>query len=183
MDKKLEKKYVPLAQFFQNSSKIEITLTFEMIENIMGQSLPNAAYLNASWWKKTKPPLTHYFAWLNSEYYVVDVRLGHSITFSKLKQTADNIITYAALGLNSKEEAEAAFGVVASSFQGIDGVTHSMDYQDDQVTETLIVDYGVADFEEVAQLEGSTFDDTDADYISLEKTIELLEDQGFEQVE
>lgn len=100
-----------------------------------------------------------------------------------VKQTADNIITYAALGLNSKEEAEAAFGEVASSFQGIDGVTHSMDYQDDQVTETLIVDYGVADFEEVAQLEGSTFDDTDADYISLEKTIELLEDQGFEQVE
>ena len=87
MDKKLEKKYVPLAHFFQNASQVEITLTFEALENIMGQGLPNAAYLNASWWKKTKPPLTHYFAWVDSEYYVIDVRLGHSITFSKLKNS------------------------------------------------------------------------------------------------
>jgi len=89
MDKKLEKKYVPLAQFFQNASQVEITLTFEALENIMGQSLPNAAYLNASWWKKTKPPLTHYFAWVDAEYFVIDVRLGNSITFSKLKGSTD----------------------------------------------------------------------------------------------
>lgn len=89
MDKKLEKKYVPLAHFFQNSSQVELTLTFEALENIMGQSLPNAAYLNASWWKKTKPPLTHYFAWVDAEYFVIDVRLGHSITFSKLKNSTN----------------------------------------------------------------------------------------------
>lgn len=88
MDKKLEKKYVPLAHFFQSSSQVEMTLTFEALENIMGHSLPNAAYLNASWWKKTKPPLTHYFAWVDAEYFVTDVRLGHSITFSKLKNNA-----------------------------------------------------------------------------------------------
>lgn len=90
MERKLEKKYVPLAHFFQNSSQGEMTLTFEELENIMGQSLPNAAYLNASWWKKTKPPLTHYFAWVDAEYFVIDVRLGHSITFSKLKNSTSN---------------------------------------------------------------------------------------------
>lgn len=100
-----------------------------------------------------------------------------------MKQTADNIITYEALGLTSKEDAEAAFGNVVSTFEDVEGVTHSMNYEDDHATETLVVDYEVADFEEVAQLEGSTFEDTDADFISLEKTIEMLENQGFEKVE
>ncbi|MGM9943545.1 MAG: GNAT family N-acetyltransferase [Lysinibacillus sp.] len=85
MTTKMEKKYIPLAEFFQNSTQPEITLTYEAIENIMGQELPNAAYLNLSWWKKTKPPLTHYLSWHNAGYNVVDVKLGRSITFSRLQ--------------------------------------------------------------------------------------------------
>lgn len=84
MSKKMEKKYIPLATFFQSATQNEVTLTFESLENIMGQALPNAAYLNMSWWKKTKPPLTHFLAWTNADYYVVDVKLGSSITFSRL---------------------------------------------------------------------------------------------------
>ena len=85
MTTKMEKKYIPLAEFFQNSTQPEITLTYEAIENIMGQELPNAAYLNLSWWKKTKPPLTHYLSWHEAGYNVVDVKLGRSITFSRLQ--------------------------------------------------------------------------------------------------
>lgn len=86
MSKKMEKKYIPLAEFFQNATQSEITLTYEAIENIMGQALPNAAYLNLSWWKKTKPPLTHYQSWVNANYNVIDVQLGQAVTFSRLKQ-------------------------------------------------------------------------------------------------
>ena len=85
MTKKMEKKYIPLAEFFLNSTQSEMTLTYEALENIMGQGLPNAAYLNLSWWKKTKPPLTHYLSWLNAGYNVVDVKLGRFVTFSRLK--------------------------------------------------------------------------------------------------
>ena len=85
MTTKMEKKYIPLAEFFQNSTQTEITLTYEAIENIMGQELPNAAYLNLSWWKKTKPPLTHYLSWHSAQYNVIDVKLGRSITFSRLQ--------------------------------------------------------------------------------------------------
>ena len=85
MTSKIEKKYIPLAEFFKNSTQSEITLTYEAIENIMGQELPNAAYLNLSWWKKTKPPLTHYLAWHDADYNVIDVKLGRSITFSRLQ--------------------------------------------------------------------------------------------------
>ncbi|MGM9948802.1 MAG: GNAT family N-acetyltransferase [Lysinibacillus sp.] len=84
MTKKMEKKYIPLAEFFQNSTQPEMTLTYEAIENIMGQELPNAAYLNLSWWKKTKPPLSHYLSWVNANYNVIDVKLGRSVTFSRL---------------------------------------------------------------------------------------------------
>ena len=93
MTTKMEKKYIPLAEFFHNSTQAEITLTYEAIENIMGQELPNAAYLNLSWWKKTKPPLTHYLSWHNADYNVIDVKLGRSITFSRLqnKESVDEI--------------------------------------------------------------------------------------------
>lgn len=81
MTKNMEKKYIPLATYFQVTTQNEITLSFSALENIIGQSLPNAAYLNTSWWKKTKPPLSHYLSWTNSGFYVVDVKLGTSVTF------------------------------------------------------------------------------------------------------
>ena len=83
MTKTMEKKYIPLATFFQVTTQNEITLSFSALENIIGQSLPNAAYLNMSWWKKTKPPLSHYLSWTNSGFYVVDVKLGASVTFCR----------------------------------------------------------------------------------------------------
>ena len=86
----MEKKYIPLAAFFQKCNETNVTLTFEALENIMGQELPNAAYLNASWWKKTKPPLTHYLSWAEADYNVIDVKLGRSITFSKTQQNGSN---------------------------------------------------------------------------------------------
>ena len=81
MTKNMEKKYIPLEAFFQVTTQKEITLSFSALENIIGQSLPNAAYLNSSWWKKTKPPLSHYLSWTNAGFYVADVKLGASVTF------------------------------------------------------------------------------------------------------
>lgn len=91
----MERKYIPLAAFFQAVTQNEITLTFDALENIMGQPLPNSAYLNNSWWVKTKPPLSHYLAWLNADFNVTEVKLGTSITFSRNNTNAysDNVIT------------------------------------------------------------------------------------------
>ena len=81
MTKKMERKYIPLAEFFRNTLQNEITLSYEELENITGQQLPNAAYLNTSWWTKTKSPLNHYLAWLDADFTVVNVQLGTSISF------------------------------------------------------------------------------------------------------
>ena len=79
----MEKKYIPLAAYFQNASADELTLTYNEIENILGQQLPNAAYLNASWWRKIKTPYTHFEAWSAFGYHVDKVRIGNYVTFSR----------------------------------------------------------------------------------------------------
>lgn len=89
----MEKKYIPLAHFFSKCNETKITFTFDALENIMGQQLPNAAYLNASWWKKTKPPLTHYLSWTDAGFNVLDVKLGRSITFSKAQNSNEALNT------------------------------------------------------------------------------------------
>ncbi|HWI48691.1 MAG TPA: GNAT family N-acetyltransferase [Rummeliibacillus sp.] len=83
MEKKIEKKYIPLATYFEATTEDKITLTFSEIETIMGQPLPNASYLNKSWWKKTKPPLKHFIAWTDYGYNVSDIQLGYYVTFEK----------------------------------------------------------------------------------------------------
>lgn len=89
--KKMERKYIPLAQYFATCTQPTFTLTYEEIQNIMGHELPNAAYLNVSWWKKTKAPSTHFFAWINAHYHVISIQLGHSVTFSCATQDQSNI--------------------------------------------------------------------------------------------
>lgn len=87
MARKLENKYIPLAAFFSEATQAEVKLTYTAMENIVGQQLPNAAYLNSSWWKKTKPPAMHFQAWTEADYYVKDIELGRSITFAKTSDT------------------------------------------------------------------------------------------------
>ncbi|MEK5148554.1 MAG: GNAT family N-acetyltransferase [Psychrobacillus psychrotolerans] len=73
-----------MAAFFKQSTTQEITLTYVEIEAIIGHVLPNAAYLSSSWWKKTKPPALHYFAWTESGYSVKNVDLGKAIHFQSI---------------------------------------------------------------------------------------------------
>lgn len=82
-----EKKYIPLARYFEEAQAVEIKLSFEALENILGQPLPNAAYLNSSWWKKTKPPARHFHAWTMFDYFVEDVELARSVVFKRKSES------------------------------------------------------------------------------------------------
>lgn len=79
----LEKKYIPLANYFSSADNPLIKLTFDEIEQIMGQQLPNAAYLNRSWWKKTKAPAKHFHAWTDAGYHVSEVEINRYIIFKR----------------------------------------------------------------------------------------------------
>lgn len=86
----LEKKYIPLANYFSGATNSSIKLTFSEIEQIMGQNLPNAAYLNKSWWKKTKAPAKHFHAWLDAGYYVTDVEPDRFVVFERIDASSGN---------------------------------------------------------------------------------------------
>lgn len=93
MVKRMEKKYIPLAAFFLKSTINEVKLTYTALENIIGQQLPNAAYLNSSWWKKTKPPAMHFQAWTEADYYVKEIDLGREVTFARVSDMSYEVST------------------------------------------------------------------------------------------
>lgn len=81
MAKTTEAKYLPLYEYFKETNQKEVKLTFDQMEAILGQPLPNAAYLSHSWWKKTKAPALHFFAWSDNGYTVSEIDLGHYVVF------------------------------------------------------------------------------------------------------
>ncbi|ANU09646.1 acetyltransferase [Planococcus antarcticus DSM 14505] len=84
MNTTLEKKYIPLADYFSTSTNPTITLHFTEIEKIMGQNLPHSAYLNHSWWKKTKAPAKHFQAWTDAGYTVNHVEPNRYVIFERI---------------------------------------------------------------------------------------------------
>jgi len=83
MNMTLEKKYIPLAAYFSESKNQTITLEFTEIEKIIGRNLPNTAYLNYSWWKKTKAPAKHFQAWVDAGYFVQHVEPNRYVIFER----------------------------------------------------------------------------------------------------
>lgn len=85
MTLELEKKYIPLANYFLKSTNTTITLNFTEIEKIMGHDLPHSAYLNQSWWKKNKAPAKHFHAWSDAGYTVQHVEPNRYVTFERIE--------------------------------------------------------------------------------------------------
>lgn len=99
------------------------------------------------------------------------------------EQTADNEMPYASLGVTTAEEAEEVLAPVVLAYQETEGVTHSMDYQEDRAFESLTINYDEADINEVSALTGSTFEGDLSEGISLKRSVDLLLEQGFQIVE
>lgn len=86
----LEKKYIPFANYFSMATNPTLTLHLTEIEKIMGQSLPNSAYLNQSWWKKTKAPSKHFHAWLDNGYIVKEFKSNRYVSFERIDLLTKN---------------------------------------------------------------------------------------------
>jgi hypothetical protein len=69
-------KYSPLQRFLAGlpNEQREITLTFEKIEQIIGEKLPKSAFLYRAWWSNKKDGV-HVVAhsWLNAGWFVDSV--------------------------------------------------------------------------------------------------------------
>ena len=134
----MEKKYIPLAAFFQQITSSEVTLTYQEIETIMGQQLPNAAYLNSSWWFKQKAPFSHFEAWMNAGYCVKKVRIGSEITFSNEGEDRENT--------NSAENT-----LIIREFDLNDARTFIQLQQIIHKDQTTLSEYGMNEYDETVQ--------------------------------
>jgi len=74
-----------------------------------------------------------------------------------IEQSAENIMTYASMGVTTPEEAEEALAQFMEGYDNTEGITHNVDYQDDRVIESLTVDFEKADLTEVNQLQRTMF--------------------------
>lgn len=100
------------------------------------------------------------------------------------KQSTENLIQYDLAGIESKEQAQELFDPLIGEFQGIEGITHQMEYEEDKAVETMEIDYETVDFDEIENLPGMSFSDDPKDNgVSMEKSLEILESQGFKEVE
>lgn len=80
-------KYVALKSYLQNSNQSVIQLTFQQIEEIIGDSLPMSATRHAeAWWSNNKDH-SQAISWLDAGYetdYVTDTYKNRLITFVKV---------------------------------------------------------------------------------------------------
>lgn len=77
------RKYDPLMLFLDKSGQDEIILSYQEIENIIGDNLPLTAYNRKEWWNNNDSSHTQSSAWSDVGYKTSKIRLGESVSFIK----------------------------------------------------------------------------------------------------
>ncbi|PXD33717.1 hypothetical protein C9836_14805 [Listeria monocytogenes] len=113
----------------------------------------------------------------------VDSKLTYTYKGDKVtKQTAENTMSYASLGVASKEDAEKMLKATSDKFQGIDGLKEKIEYKDDKAIETLEVDYTKISSEDMNKIAGMSSNGDTSKGISMEESAKMLESQGYKEV-
>lgn len=113
----------------------------------------------------------------------VDSKLTYTYKGDKVtKQTAENKMSYASLGVASKEDAEKMLKATSDKFQGIDGLKEKIEYKDDKAIETLEVDYTKISSEDMNKIPGMSSNGDTSKGISMEESAKMLESQGYKEV-
>jgi|SRR5699024_1628391 len=100
-----------------------------------------------------------------------------------LKQKTKSVIGYEAIGATSEDEAKQIMEMFAGGYEEIDGVDYKLEYGDSEVTEKITVNYEEMDLEEAKDIPELNISGDVSEGISMEKTAEFMEDQGFTEVE
>ncbi|EAC5198328.1 DUF1307 domain-containing protein [Listeria monocytogenes] len=96
------------------------------------------------------------------------------------KQTAENTMSYTALSVSSKEDAEKLLKETSDKFQNIDGLKERIEYKDDKAIETIEVDYTKIASEDMNKIPGMASGDASKG-ISMKESAKLLESQGYKE--
>ncbi len=102
-----------------------------------------------------------------------------------LLQESDSIIPYATIGATNAAEAEQILSAITNNidYSAIKGITYNMTYNDKEAHETITIDLTKADFDQLANLPGSDFNNDPEEGVSYSETTRLLENTGFKKVQ
>ncbi|SKA02403.1 Uncharacterized lipoprotein YehR, DUF1307 family [Pilibacter termitis] len=99
------------------------------------------------------------------------------------KQTTKSSMPYSSLNAKTKEEAKKIADPLSEQYQGVKGLSEKLSYGKDTLTETIEVDYTKVDFDELSKIPSMILDENvkKTKKISMKKSEELLEKQGFKE--
>ncbi|MEW4354864.1 DUF1307 domain-containing protein [Streptococcus pneumoniae] len=100
------------------------------------------------------------------------------------RQTAENTVYYSTFGTTDQNAIKEQLEPIAALYANKKGITHAVDYQNDKLVETLEIDYTNADFAELENIPGMSFDKAakDVKKISFQSSKALLSQGGFKEV-
>lgn len=95
-----------------------------------------------------------------------------------LTQTSENEVEFEAVGYDESQTKELAEGF-KELFDGVKGTNYEYSIVDGKLTEKITMDFSETDFKELLENKLVESEEDNISYISLEKTTEGLEKQGY----
>lgn len=114
----------------------------------------------------------------------IDSRLIYHYEDDKvIKQKTENIVLYSFLGMTDAKTAQEAYQAQAQQYQGLEGVTYSIQYDSDRMVEHIEVDYEKAKISEIAHIIGIPSEQASKiDFISFKESQKILETNGYVEI-
>ncbi|HCD7254298.1 TPA: YehR family lipoprotein [Citrobacter farmeri] len=99
-----------------------------------------------------------------------------------IKQTSQNKINFASIGVTTKEDAAKILDPISAKYQNIPGVEEKLTYKDGYAEETVSVDMEKVDFKKLQGVMGTQFSGDPSNGISMKQSQKMLEASGFKEV-
>lgn len=85
-------KYEPLQEYLQSRGLDSIPMTFEQIEQLIGEKLPNSAFKHRPWWSNNPSNSVITKSWLSAGYKTSAVDMEkHKLTFKKVSKPRSDL--------------------------------------------------------------------------------------------
>ena len=112
-------KYEPLTTYLQKLEQTSVHMTFEEIEQVIGQKLPPSAFRHRAWWSNNSTNNVMTNAWLAAGYSTVDVDMtSRKLMFRKSLPSEFP----PSVGAGQPEQAKVCDGSAPGMFSRIFGV-------------------------------------------------------------
>ncbi|EEG1465067.1 YehR family lipoprotein [Salmonella enterica] len=98
-----------------------------------------------------------------------------------IKQTSESKISYATVGVKTKEDAAKILDPLSAKYKNIAGVEEKLTYEDTYAQENVSVDMEKVDFKALQGISGTMVSGDTSKGISMKQTQTLLEAAGFKE--